>query len=100
MNVLMVSAKVKDECVDDVIAAATKMFAAIEEAQPEGIRYSSCLKSDGVTAVALLEIEDGVENPLPALPAFQEFQANLPNWVAEPPALDQLTVVGSYRMFG
>jgi len=40
-----------------------------------------------------------VENPLPALSEFQELQENLKGWVAEPPTLEQLTVVGSYRFF-
>jgi hypothetical protein len=49
--------------------------------------------------VALLQVDDGVDNPLPALPEFREFQENLKNWVAEPPTPDQMTVVGSYRLF-
>jgi len=62
-------------------------------------RYASSRLADGVTYVALLEIDDGVENPLPALSEFQELQENLKGWVAEPPTLEQLTVVGSYRFF-
>jgi hypothetical protein len=75
------------------------MFAAIRRAQPEGIRYASCRLADGVTCVALLEVDDGVENPLPALPEFRELQESLSGWVAEPPTPEQLTVVGSYRFF-
>ena len=33
----------------------------------EGIRYASVKLEDGVTFLALLEVEDGVENPLPGL---------------------------------
>jgi hypothetical protein len=40
-----------------------------------------------------------VDNPLAALPAFVEFQENLKQWMAEPPTVEQLTVVGSYRLF-
>jgi hypothetical protein len=99
MSVLMVRSKIKAENVADVEEAARVMFAAIERAQPAGIRYASCRLSDGVTYVALLEIDDGVENPLPAVPEFRAFQENLKNWIAEPPAPDQVTVVGSYRFF-
>lgn len=46
-----------------------------------------------------LEIEDGADNPLPGLPAFAEFQEDLKKWMAEPPVVEQMTVVGSYRLF-
>jgi hypothetical protein len=52
-----------------------------------------------VTYVAWLELEDGVDNPLPKLPTFREFQENIKNWLAEPPILEHLTVIGSYRLF-
>ena len=43
--------------------------------------------------------EDGVDNPLVALPAVVEFQENLKQWMAEPPTVEQMTVIGSYRLF-
>jgi hypothetical protein len=99
MSVLMVRSKVKTENVGEVEAAVQRLFAAIQQAQPHGIRYASCRLADGVTYVATLELDDGVENPLPALPEFREFQANLKAWTAEPPIPEQLTVIGSYRLF-
>jgi hypothetical protein len=74
MNVLMVRSKVKAKSVAEVEAAITKVFSAIERAQPAGVRYASSRLEDGVTFVALLELEGGVDNPLKALPAFVEFQ--------------------------
>jgi hypothetical protein len=101
MNVLMVRSKVKEESVADAEAAVEKMFAAIEQAQPEGVHYASCKLADGVTFVALLQLDEGVENPLPALPEFREFVASLEDWrVDGPPIPEQLTVVGSYGLFG
>ena len=90
---------VKPACVAEVQAGVNKMFAAIEQAQPEGVRYSSSRLPDGVTFLAQLELRDGIENPLPQIPAFREFQENLKQWIAEPPVPEQLTVVGSYRAF-
>jgi hypothetical protein len=72
---------------------------AVQEAQPEGIRDASCRLPDGVTYVALLQIDDGVENPLAALTEFREFQEGLKGWLAENPSPEQMTVVGSYRFF-
>jgi hypothetical protein len=99
MNVLMVRSKMKAAEVAEVEAEVKRVFEAIQREQPQGIRYTSCRLSDGVTYVALLEIDDGVDNPLPAIPEFREFQANLKNWMAEPPTVEQLTVIGSYRFF-
>jgi hypothetical protein len=99
MSVLMVRAKVKPATVPDLESAVKKMFAALDEAQPTGIRYASCRLSDGATFVVLLEVEDGADNPLPALPAFRDFQEGLKKWVAEPPIAEQLTVIGSYKLF-
>ena len=99
MKVLMVRSKVKPEHVAEVEAAVEKVFSAISQAQPKGVRYASSKLPDGVTFVALLELDTGVDNPLPGLPAFREFQENLKNWVAEPPVPEQMEVVGSYRLF-
>ncbi len=99
MNVLLVRSKVKAANVTEVEAAVKRVFAALQQEQPKGIRYTSCRLSDGVTYVALLELDDGVDNPLPALTEFREFQENLKNWMAEPPISEQLTVIGSYRFF-
>ena len=99
MTVLTVRAKVKEEHVAEAEAAAKRMFAAIEREQLEGIRYASIKLDDGVTFLALLEIEDGAENPLAALPEAQAFYTSLPGWHAEPPEVGPGTVVGSYRLF-
>src|SRR6476646_370492 len=99
MIVHMVQAKIKRESVTDVQAAATKMFAAINAAQPEGIRYASSLLPDGETFVAFLQLDEGVENPLPAFPEFQEFLAGVEASRAAPGEVQALKVVGSYRLF-
>ena len=99
MSVQMVQAKIKAESVTDVQAAAKNTFAAINAAQPEGIRYASCLLPDGETFVALLQVDDGVENPLPGLPEFREFIEGVEASRAEPPNVQPLTVIGSYRLF-
>jgi hypothetical protein len=99
MSVITVRAKVKEEHVADAEAAVKRMFAAIEREGLEGIRYASIKLADGQTFLALLEVEDGVENPLPGLPEAQEFYASLPGWYAEPPEVGPGTPVGSYRLF-
>lgn len=99
MNILMVRAKVQLAHVAETEEAVKRLFATLHQAKPEGIRYASCRLADGVTYVALLEIDEGVDNPLPNLPEFRAFQENLKLWVAEPPITELATISGSYRLF-
>lgn len=99
MNILMVRSRVKAEHVAELEAAVKQVFIALEKAQPGGIRYTSCRLPDGVTYVAVLELDEGVNNPLPSLLEFQAFQAGLKQWIVEPPVAEPLTVIGSYRFF-
>jgi quinol monooxygenase YgiN len=99
MSIRMVRAKVKADKVAELEKATGEMFTAIEAAQPGGVRYASCKLPDGETFVILLELDDDEDNPLLAVPAFRDFQDNIRNWIAEPPVAEQLTPVGSYRLF-
>lgn len=98
MALLMIRTKVKPDHTGDVEAAAKKMFAALDAAKPAGVRYMSCRLADGVTYVALLEVAEGIENPLVTMPEFQEMQNGLREWldVDAPPVPDMATVVGEY----
>lgn len=96
MIIMTIRTKVDPGSADDVEAAVGGFFAALDREQPAGIRYTSCRHADGVTYLTLLELDDGVENPLPALPEFAEFQNNIKNWATEPPVAEQYTVVASY----
>ncbi|HEY7045772.1 MAG TPA: hypothetical protein VH373_01030 [Jatrophihabitantaceae bacterium] len=103
MSVMMVRTQVRPDRVADVEAAVQKTFAAIDAAQPQGVRYASTKLADGVTFVVLLELPGDADpgaNPLMAIPEFAELQANLKGWLAGPPTAEPLQVVGSYRLFG
>jgi hypothetical protein len=103
MSVMMIRTQVRPDRVADVEAAVQKTFAAIDAAQPQGVRYASTKLADGVTFVVLLELAGEVgpgDNPLNAIPEFAELQANLKEWLAGPPTAEPLQIVGSYRLFG
>jgi hypothetical protein len=99
MTAHLAQAKVKREHVADVKAGAKTLFAAIDAAAPEGIRYSWSVLPDEETFVVLVQVEDGAENTIPELPEYQALQSHLQDWIAEAPSSEPLTVVGSYRMF-
>ena len=98
MDVMMIRAKVKAESVPDIEAAADKMFGAINVVRPGGVKYASTRLADGVSVIALLALEDPADNPLQAIPEFRAFQEHLPEWLAEPPTVEPLTVIGSYEL--
>jgi hypothetical protein len=99
MKVQMVRAKVKAEHVAEIEATGQRLFAALDREQPQGLRYTTCRLPDGVTYVNLIAIDDGIDNPLLALPEARAFQEGLKNWLAEPVISEPLTVLGSYRFF-
>jgi quinol monooxygenase YgiN len=99
MSVRMIRAKIKADKTAELEKAAIEMFAAIEAAQPQGAHYASCRLPDGETYVILLELDNDENNTLEAVPAFRDFQKNLATYIAEPPIIEHLTPIGSYRLF-
>ena len=99
MQVLMVQSKLKADTVSDVQAAVDKMLAALDAAQPEGLRYASLLFPDGETLVALRQLDDGAKNPLEDLTEYKELLEFVQGARAAPPVVQMLTVTGSYRLF-
>jgi hypothetical protein len=99
MSLQMAQAKLKTDRVTEVTTAAQELFDALDAAQPEGVRYAWVLLGDGETFAALVQTDDGVENPIPRLPEFQRLQASVGDALAGTTDVQSLTVVGSYRMF-
>lgn len=99
MSLRMVRARIQAGKTEEMEQAVKEMFAAIDAAQPAGVRYASCRLPDGVTYVVLLQLDDDASNPLAAVPVFNEVQAKIQSWLDGPPAVEELTPVGSYRLF-
>jgi len=99
VSLLAIRAKIKPAAVEELQAAVAEMFAAIERAEPDNIRYASLRLADNVTYLIVLQIQDGTENPLPEIPEFRQFQEGLGSWTDGPPEAGPAEVVGSYRLF-
>jgi len=99
MGLMMVRAKIKVDSIDEIEAAGRKLFSAIDRERLQGIRYASFRLPDGVTYLNFLQLEDGIQNPLPALPEGKEFGEKLKSWLAEPVSSEPLAIIGSYRLF-
>jgi hypothetical protein len=100
MSVMLVRQKVKDESLQEAEAAARDLFAMLDRVRPEGLRYASTRVVDSSTFVILLELAEGIEDPRPAIPEYLRFLERLKGWVDGPPVIEQLDVVGSYKLFG
>jgi hypothetical protein len=99
MTVLMVRAKIKEENAADAKAAVKNVIQELEQARPADVRYTASLLSDGVTFIALVELNPDGSHPLAPFPAYAEFVERLKQWYAEPPVVERMTVIGSYQLF-
>jgi hypothetical protein len=96
MRVLMAQFKIKPECLEHFETSREAILAALSEERPNGVHYTWCRLS-GQSFMGWLELDEGVENPLPRMAAGQEFMSHIATWSAGPPIREELEVVGSYR---
>jgi hypothetical protein len=94
---ITVRSQVQKESVAPVAGAIERMLSALKHERPQGIRFTPCKLPDGETFVALLEREEGGDNPWPGLAAADACRESLKNRVVEPPIRDELEGVGSSR---
>ncbi len=97
MRVLMAQFKIKQDSLEQFEAAREKILSALSRERPNGVHYTWCRLPDGTSFMGWLELDEGVENPLPNMHTGKEFMENIRNWVAGPPIREELNVVGSYR---
>ncbi|GAA3008342.1 hypothetical protein [Streptosporangium longisporum] len=101
MPVLMIRYQVADEGAQEVADAVRAAFAEVEEQRPDGIRYVYLRRAGGTEFVALLELDEGAENPLPGMEAARRLQATVARWVVGPaPEPRPFEVLGTYRALG
>ena len=100
MPTVIVRYETKPERADENQKLVEQVFASLAQEAPAGLRYGTFRLGDGVTFVhiAAVETADG-SNPLAALPAFAEFQAEIAERCVVQPAVRDATLVGSYRFF-
>jgi hypothetical protein len=99
MKVTISHTKVKLDKRDEINAAGKRVLEALERERPQGVLYAVCPLPDGENFVTLLITDDGVDNPIQALPEYRAFAENFKTWIAEPPTAEQLTAASAYRSF-
>jgi hypothetical protein len=72
------------------------MFAAVHEAAPRGLRYIAMREADQPVFTLMLELLNGVSNPLPSIPAAADFRGWLAGQTGDDVAPQSCTVLGMY----
>jgi hypothetical protein len=94
-NVKMIRYRTHPEHAEENQRLIKGVFAELAAERPPGVHYIALRLDDGVSFVHLVSL-DGDDNPLPSMPAFQEFQSRISERVAEGPSPADATEVGSY----
>jgi hypothetical protein len=92
MSTAVIRYQTKPEAADENQRLIENVFAEIALKAPPGLRYQSFRLDDGVS---FLHIATGGE-ALQDFPAFQEFQRDLANRLADGPHRSEATQVGGY----
>jgi len=75
------------------------VFAELAQVQPDELGYATFKLADQVTFLHLVRAPQ-LPSPLVQVKAFGEFQAGIADRYEQPPVREELTMLGSYRMFG
>ena len=93
--------KTKPELADENQRLVEKVYQELRARDPGGVHYATFRLADGVTFLHLFTTDfDDRAKTLGSIAAFTEFQQDLPQRCAEAPVAQDVTVVGSYRVFG
>jgi hypothetical protein len=100
MSKVIVRYKVKKDRAEENIDYINRVFDALKQASPSGLRYASFVLEDGLSFIHIASIEtaDG-SNPLTGLAEFQAFVEDISSRCDEPPRPSVVEMLGSYRVF-
>jgi hypothetical protein len=94
---VIVRYRTRPEAADENQRLVERVYAQLAAEDPGGLRYATFRLADGVTFVHVSVVEGDV-NPLSRSSAFAEFQRGIAERCVEPPALSEVTLVGSYGL--
>jgi hypothetical protein len=94
---VVVRYQTRPETAEENTRLIEKVYGALAEVAPSGFQYATYRLADGVSFVHVATLE-GEQNPLATLPEFAEFQREIAQRCAVPPAPSDATIVGSYGL--
>jgi hypothetical protein len=95
---VVVSYTVRPDAHAEHVRLIEGVFAQLRAQHPDTVDYQVMCLADGVSFVHVSthDTADGT-NPLPALPAFQDFSRDAGARVSTPPTPAEATTIGAYR---
>lgn len=94
---LLIRYRVARHIVPEVVLAIEEAFAAVRDERPEGITYLYLHCPDDNEFIAVLHLDERVENPLPGIEAARKLQATVAQRaVGGTPAPRSVELIGSY----
>jgi hypothetical protein len=95
MEKVIVRYKVKPDHVAENEQLVREVYLQLHEQEPEHFSYATYKLEDGLTFLHVASY-DGGKNPLPALPAFKNFQAGIKDRCDELPVVNKVIEIGAY----
>jgi hypothetical protein len=92
----MVRYKVQPERAEENAELVRAVYAELAEKRPEGLHYATFRLPDGVSFLHVVIETEGPGRILGEIAAFQAFSADIASRCDEPPAVTEITLVGSY----
>jgi hypothetical protein len=99
MKRVMVRYKVKPDQIAANEQLVREVYEELHGAPPGGFHYATFKLEDGLTFVHIAS-QEGEQNPLADVAAFQRFQENIRDRCDEPPVVTRMDEVGSFRFHG
>ncbi len=97
MPISMIRYQVADAGIPEVTRAIETAFAAVERAQPKGVRWAYGRRAGSNELIGLLILDEGIENPLPSIEAARALQSTVAKWaVGGPPVPQPIELLGAY----
>ncbi len=94
----MIRFHVAAEGIDEIINAAGILSDALNVERPKGLNWTYYRQVDSGEFLGLLELPDGVDNPLPAMPEGQQLGAAVAKWITGEAAIPEpVEIVGSFN---
>ena len=100
MNRRLISYRTKPEMSDKNAELVSAVYAELQAAKPDGIRYLTLRLEDNTFIHIVETTTEAGSSALTELGAFQAFQSGVRERCAELPVVRVATVVGNYRMLG
>lgn len=101
MSVMMIRYQVAEAGVPELLGAIEATFEALAAKRPAGVRFAYGRRAGSTEFFALLELDEGVENPLLGLAEAGALQATVAKLaVGDPPKPQPVERLGAYGFPG